>query len=209
MATVPCVPQPHDLIWGHVPAEALANAPAWVAPVLAAGRPVVVRRGEALEGFITIGVRGWGRAQRFAAHLRLDSITRCISPEQIRAAAGRSVYPAFNALAALTPCLDEMGFAWGPTGGVAYQRVTGLEVLHPGSDLDLLIRMPEPLVRARALAIFRQFDRFDCGVDAQLETPCGAVALREWAGASRRVLLKRQGGAKLVIDPWDPLEAFG
>ena len=39
-------------------------------------------------------------------------------------------------------------------------------------------------------------------VDLQLETPQGAVALREWAGEAPRVLLKTQDGPLLVSDPW-------
>lgn len=40
----------------------------------------------------------------------------------------------------------------------------------------------------------------------QLQTPFGAVALREWASASARVLLKNAQQAQLVVDPWQPLE---
>jgi len=39
-------------------------------------------------------------------------------------------------------------------------------------------------------------------VDMQLQTSFGAVALREWAGSSSRVLLKNATGACLVTDPW-------
>lgn len=40
-------------------------------------------------------------------------------------------------------------------------------------------------------------------VDMQLQTPLGAVALREWAGRSDRVLLKQACGACLTADPWN------
>jgi phosphoribosyl-dephospho-CoA transferase len=40
----------------------------------------------------------------------------------------------------------------------------------------------------------------------QLQTPFGAVALREWASPARRVLLKNATQAGLVIDPWNPQE---
>jgi phosphoribosyl-dephospho-CoA transferase len=36
----------------------------------------------------------------------------------------------------------------------------------------------------------------------QLQAPAGALALREWAGNSRQVLLKAADGAHLVSDPW-------
>ena len=51
-------------------------------------------------------------------------------------------------------------------------------------------------------AVSLSLDKAVCAVDLQLQTPFGAVALREWAGASRRVLLKTVSGAHLVIDPW-------
>ena len=54
--------------------------------------------------------------------------------------------------------------------------------------------------------LFRSIlDTAACVVDLQLQTPFGAVALREWAGSSRRVLLKAASGAHLVIDPWQAL----
>ncbi|WP_394353316.1 hypothetical protein [Metapseudomonas otitidis] len=37
--------QPHDLLWGLAPDHLPAEAPAWARQVLAAGQPVVVRRG--------------------------------------------------------------------------------------------------------------------------------------------------------------------
>ena len=49
---------------------------------------------------------------------------------------------------------------------------------------------------------WNDLDKAACSVDLQLQTPFGAVALREWAGPSRRVLLKTTSGAHLVIDPW-------
>ena len=40
----------------------------------------------------------------------------------------------------------------------------------------------------------------------QIQIDFGAVALREWAGSARRVLLKDASQAYLVIDPWNPQE---
>ena len=79
-------------------------------------------------------------------------------------------------------------------------------MLHGASDLDLLLRTAEPIDRARARTLLAQLDSAPCRIDLQLETPYGAVALREWAGDSRRVLLKCDAGARLVDNPWQPLE---
>jgi phosphoribosyl-dephospho-CoA transferase len=62
------------------------------------------------------------------------------------------------------------------------------------------------LDRVQAQALVKLLDVAVCPVDMQLQTPFGAVALREWAGSARRVLLKNASQAVLVIDPWNPQE---
>jgi phosphoribosyl-dephospho-CoA transferase len=54
--------------------------------------------------------------------------------------------------------------------------------------------------------LVKVLDTAGCQVDMQLQTPFGAVALREWASPARRVLLKNATQAGLVIDPWNPQE---
>ena len=71
-----------------------------------------------------------------------------------------------------------------------------------GIDLDLILRTPERLERGEAEDLLALVNTAPCAVDLQLQTPFGAVALREWAGESRRVLLKTTHGAHLVLDPW-------
>jgi phosphoribosyl-dephospho-CoA transferase len=83
---------------------------------------------------------------------------------------------------------------------------SGVQALHEGSDLDLILRTPQPLARSQAQELLRMLEAVVCPVDMQLQTPFGAVALREWAGSARRVLLKNAGEAFLVIDPWNPQE---
>jgi phosphoribosyl-dephospho-CoA transferase len=135
----------------------------------------------------------------------VDAIQRRIAPEHLRLRAPTEL-AALRALDQMTPLLDAIGLPWGPTGGVGYQLATGLAVLHGASDLDLLLRIAEPIDRAWARALLAQLDSAPCRIDLQLETPYGAVALREWAGDSRRVLLKCDAGARLVDNPWQPLE---
>ncbi|MNH22544.1 Phosphoribosyl-dephospho-CoA transferase [compost metagenome] len=79
-------------------------------------------------------------------------------------------------------------------------------MLHLASDLDLVVRTPHPLARAKARELLDVLNCAPCRIDVQLETPAGAVALREWAGCARRVLLKSPLGARLVSDPWAALE---
>jgi phosphoribosyl-dephospho-CoA transferase len=99
--------------------------------------------------------------------------------------------------------LDDFGWAWGVSGSAGFELASGVQALHEGSDLDLILRTPQPLDRLKAQALVKILDTAACQVDMQLQTPFGAVALREWAGAARRVLLKNAREACLVIDPWE------
>ncbi|MBA1188114.1 malonate decarboxylase holo-ACP synthase [Pseudomonas entomophila] len=197
----------HDLLWGMAPTDLPAQAPEWARQALQAGQPVVVRRAVGAPGQVAVGVRGGQRHQRLGAWLPARAISRRCSPEQLRLDAGAPLSrPALAALARVTPLLDTHGLAWGPTGSVGYQLASGVEVLQTGSDLDLVIRAAQPMPREQARALYALLNTGDCRIDAQLETPWGAVALAEWAGPARRVLLKRAHGAGLVDDPWQPQE---
>lgn len=199
------LPQPHDLLWGLAPRDLPGDAPDWARQVLAAGAPVVVRRASCAEGWVAVGLRGHGREQRLGVLMPLAAITRRLSPEDLRWH-GPSDWPALQALAAITHLLDARLLAWGPTGAAGYQLATGCEVLHAGSDLDLVLRMPQALERAAARGLLASLEQTSCRIDTQLETPNGAVALRDWAGTAPRVLLKSARGACLVADPWQALE---
>lgn len=196
-------PLAHDLLWGMHPAQLGADAPDWAREVLAAGLPVVVRRGPAPDGWIAVGVRGAGREHRHATWMPLAAIRRRLRPEQLTdAGAGQDALPALRALAWLAPQLDALHLVWGVTGGVGYQLATGVPVLHGNSDLDLLLRAPQPLGRPAAAELLALLAQAPCRVDLQLETPSGAIALREWAGPAPQVLLKTEQGPRLVDDPW-------
>ncbi len=199
-------PRPHDLLWGMVPAQLPADAPQWVRQVLAAEQPVVVRRAVVPSGSIAVGVRGATRDQRYATLMPAACVRRCVRPEALVERIPASDLPALRALEQLKPVLEELGLVWGVTGSVGYQLATGIAVAHAGSDLDLLVRSLQPVSRSRARELLRELGRAPCRVDLQLETPTGAVALREWAGDSDRVLLKCSTGARLVHDPWDRAE---
>ncbi len=190
----------HDLLWGMTPAHLPADAPAWVLTALGAGHPVVVRRAIAQAGHVAVGVRGPLREQRFAAEMPLAAVQRRVIPEALRGVISARDLPALQALTQLRPVLAQE--AWGVTGSAGFELATGLAALHGQSDLDLILRTPERLDRRDAEDLLAMLDSAPCAVDLQLQTPFGGVALREWAGGSRRVLLKTEGGAHLVLDPW-------
>ena len=190
----------HDLLWGMTPAHLPADAPAWVLAVIGAWHPVVVRRALVDPGYVAVGVRGRLRAQRFAAVMPLAAVQRRVTPEALRGMISLRDLPALRALDQLRPVLAQE--AWGVTGSAGFELATGIEALHAQSDLDLLLRTFEPLDRGDAKDLLALLDTAPCAVDLQLQTPYGAVALREWAGPSQRVLLKSASGAHLVSDPW-------
>ena len=196
----------HDLLWGMTPEQLPVDAPAWVVESLHAGQPVVVRRAPSAPDVIAVGVRGRLREQRFATVMSVDAISRCVRPEELCHVSIDRDLPAVRALCQLRPRLDGCGWVWGVSGSVGFELASGFQALHEGSDLDLILRAPQPLDRLKAQALLKILDTAVCQVDMQLQTPFGAVALREWAGSARRVLLKDASQACLVIDPWNPQE---
>ncbi len=188
----------HDLLWGmtHLPAD----SPAWVMDAVGAGHPVVVRRAIAEPGYVAVGVRGQRREQRFATQMPLAAVQRRVTPQALRDVSSPRDVPALRALDQLRPLLAPQ--EWGVSGSAGFELASGIQALHALSDLDLILLAPQPLDRKDARALLAQLDTAPCAVDLQLQTPFGAVALREWAGGSRRVLLKTAGGALLVLDPW-------
>ena len=190
----------HDLLWGMMPAHLPAGAPAWARDALSAGHPVVVRRAITEAGQVAVGVRGRLREQRYGAVMPVAAVQRRVAPEDLRQVISPRDLPALRALDQLRPVLAQ--YHWGVSGSAGFELASGVEALHAMSDLDLILRAPEPIERNAARALLAKLDAAPCAVDLQLQTPFGAVALREWAAGSHRVLLKTVGGAHLVLDPW-------
>ncbi len=199
-------PLPHDLLWGMTPAQLPAQAPLWAVESLRAGHPVVVRRAEGAPGQVAVGLRGAAREQRWAAFMAVGTVVRRVSPEALCHVDSPRDLPAMRALRQLRPLLDDGGWAWGVSGSAGFELASGFAAMHAGSDLDLILRTPQRLPRQQARQLLALLERAACRIDLQLQTPSGAVALREWAGASARVLLKSAQRAYLVSDPWNPQE---
>lgn len=197
---------PHDLLWGLSPRQLPADAPAWAVAAMAAGQPVVVRRALTAPGQVAVGVRGRLREQRYGTLMAVAAIERRVRPEELRYIESDRAWPALQALARLREPLDGLGLGWGVSGSAGFELASGVPALHRHSDLDLILRTAQPMDRAEARALLALLDAAVCPVDLQLQTPNGAVALREWAGTSARVLLKSASGARLVGDPWQALE---
>ena len=131
-----------------------------------------------------------------------SAIQRRVRPEDLCHIDCQRDLPALQVLSRLRPMLDACGWTWGISGSAGFELASGIEALHECSDLDLILRTPQLMDRNQARDLLAQLDGSVCAVDMQLQTPFGAVALREWAGSSRRVLLKDDIQARLVSNPW-------
>lgn len=199
---------PHDLLWG-MPLSALPDdAPKWAVEALLAGQPVVVRRQAMPSGQVAVGLRGRGREQRYGASMSLSDIERRVSPEQLIDSPADSLrdWPALRALRQVRPVMVALDMTWGIAGSAGFELASGFAALNQDSDLDLILRTPEPFSRRCAAELVEALDTPVCRVDVQLQLDQGAVALREWARPTGRVLLKTATGARLVTDPWHLVE---
>ena len=104
-------------------------------------------------------------------------------------------------LDAVDELFSSLGLAWGPTGSVGFELATGVAAAGTASDLDVVVRAPEPWPLESAREIADHLNRLPTCVDAQLDTPAGAVMLTEYA-RGERVLLRTPDGPRLTWDPW-------
>ncbi|NBA98456.1 malonate decarboxylase holo-ACP synthase [Pseudomonas sp. R5(2019)] len=198
---------PHDLLWTENFDWLPADAPLWAVDALRKGHPVVVRRASGAVDQVAVGVRAGLREQRYATWMPMAVVQRRVRPEQLcDLPAMAQDWPALQALRALKPVLDATGLTWGVSGSAGFELATGCSALHQHSDLDLILRTAQPFDRQAAAQLLQHLHTPLCRIDVQLQTPHGGVALLEWAGAARQVLLKSSDGARLVSNPWQALE---
>lgn len=195
----------HDLLWLRPGACADgASLPDWVEPEW----PVVVRRAPpTTPNLIPVGLRGRSRNQRHAAWVAPAQVTRCSTPEALARERGwerpySGGFACLDTLARIAPMLEESGLAWGPTGAVGFALACGAAVLHPDSDLDLLVRAESPLGKDETALLNALKTRAVCRLDVQVDTGQGGFALDEWLAGRRSVLLKTASGPRLVSNPW-------
>lgn len=196
--------RPHDLLWLSDPAALEGVNEDWVAGQWRAALPVVVRRDVERDGCVPVGVRGMRRDQRAAGWVNTASVKRVVSPEALssRDLLLRSPFVSMPPVqGAIQLASRSWAWRWGITGSAGYALATEVPVMHAASDLDLLIRCPQPIAK-EALAEWQSLtDKLLCRADTQIETPCGAFALAEWL-REKHVLLKTNQGPRLVADPW-------
>ncbi|MEO3740434.1 malonate decarboxylase holo-ACP synthase [Kosakonia sp. WA-90] len=196
--------RPHDLLWLSVRDALEEVSEPWVAEIWHIGLPVVVRRDVDVSGRIPVGVRGLRRDQRAAGWVRPEQVNRVVSPEQLIAPQALLRSPFISqppVQLALQLAQQNWPWPWGVTGSTAYALATGIPVIHATSDLDLLIRAPQPLAQAELQRWQQQISGGLCRADTQVETPYGGFALAEWL-RDGRVMLKTNHGPCLMSDPW-------
>jgi phosphoribosyl-dephospho-CoA transferase len=183
------------------------SAPAWVSTSLARAPWVVVRRACGPAGLIPVGVRGSARAERFAAMLAPEAVAARVTPEDLSAERvwhhmprARRMGP-IRVLDAVDELFSSLGLVWGPTGSVGFELATGVSAAGTASDLDVVVRAPEPCPLESAREIADHLNGLPVRVDAQLDVPVGALSLAEYARGGR-VLLRTPDGPRLTWDPW-------
>ncbi|RNB89795.1 malonate decarboxylase holo-ACP synthase [Brevibacillus fluminis] len=203
--------RPHDLVRLARPDALISHSqqPEWVAPSLGRAPYAVIRRVPLMPGMVPIGVRGEARSERFAAFVDDGNIAEIITPEQL------AVQQAWNkrdrthqigalqSLPFIARLFADNALPWGPVGSVGFELASGLVTAKATSDLDVVVRVPEPLDWKIAAELYDELGKAPARVDVQLETPLGAIALAEYASPVRPLLLKTVHGPRLTADPWD------
>ena len=213
MPDAPLPLQPHDLIWlRDAPAFAASQPlPAWVDATWLAVAPVVVRRDLPRDGRIPVGLRGRRREERHATWIDAAQCARVMSPFAIARAARwqdhprRLALPALRTLARIAPLLDARGLQWGVTGAAGFTLASGLDVLHPGSDVDLLIDAAAPLDQADEQWLAALIDDgTEARLDIQIATPHGGFALLERLRTGPAAVFSSTRPPVRCADPWQP-----
>jgi phosphoribosyl-dephospho-CoA transferase len=149
------------------PQQLPADAPAWAVQALGLGQPVVVRRALTAPGQVAVGVRGRAREQRYATLMQLSAIRRRVRPEDLCHIDCQRNLPALRVLSRLRPILNACGWTWGISGSAGVELASGIEALHERSDLDLILRTPQPMDRDQARDLLAQLEGTVCAVDMQ------------------------------------------
>lgn len=201
---------PHTLLRIAGPHVLLMSAPPppWVCASIRRAPWVVIRRAEAGSGLIPVGVRGEHRAERLAAWVDAGTILEAVTPCDLvrsRAWHGSARWhriPSLGALDALEAIMIRHGLAdaWGPTGSVGFELASGRVTATVASDLDLAVWAARPPGVDVTRSLLAALESLAVRSDLLLETPCGALALAEYARGGRRMLLRTAAGPRLVDD---------
>ncbi len=198
----------HDLLWVEELTLEGDSAPKWYhshKPTL----PVVVRRAPH-RILVPVGVRGTQRSERLAAWAHRSKIKKCISPRQIVQSPQAKYYwqnselPPMQCLSEVEAICEHFSIEWGVTGSLGYELVSGIRCARKESDIDISIYLEHPVDDNSLMQFSNHLDQLSCRVDTQIETPYGAVALKEWVAREgvAKVMIKTDQGPILTTNPW-------
>ncbi|MFP5114930.1 malonate decarboxylase holo-ACP synthase [Bacillaceae bacterium C204] len=200
--------EPHDIL--EINSRDLIShspLPEWAVLSLELAPFVVVRRANAPHGQVAVGIRGKKRNERFAAFLPDNKVIPQIKPEHLteRYLWENKQSPVFSSLTISADLFNKYRFSWGPGGSVGFELASSVQTVTLESDLDIIVRAPEPLPMNVGVQIVNELKKSPVRIDVQVETPAGAFSLIEYVSDSGHVLLKTIYGPKLSKNPWmDP-----
>ncbi len=166
----------------------------------------MVRRAAHTPTHVPVGIRGRWRGQRWAAYVAREAVVETVRPEDLLTASAHRDLPVFRAIAHLAAVVrPDWAMAWGPGGSAGFELATGHPTARHDSDLDLVVRVPKPVPRARVTRLLDALSLLAVRVDVQLQTPGGGLAAAEYSRNSGRMLVRSDTGPCLVADPWHGL----
>lgn len=192
-------PQPHDLLRVELVSPLFRDAPGWVRASLRAAPWVVVRRDPSTPDRIPVGIRGLERWQRFPAVVSTAAVAETLSPPDLLDSADD--LPDLAAAVALRRAAEVFAptrLRWGPGGSVGFTLASGVCVITPESDLDLVLtahRVPPWPLLAEVREMLRALP---ARVDVQLSLPMGGIAVDELLSGTDRVLVRTSDGPVLT-----------
>ena len=174
---------------------------------LAASPWVVVRRDDAPEDQIAVGVRGSTRGDRWGGFVASNQIRSIVRPAELlllhRSSRCVPRTPALRALRQMDERWRDLTSQWGPGGSVGFELASGQLSTNDLSDLDFIIRAPARITRESARSLWDRTQGLTVRVDVRVETPRCGFSLEEYAcGALERILLRYSGGPAFGADPW-------
>lgn len=199
---------PHTLVSLQSPDVLLTSGPLpdWVTAMLAATPVVIVRRGPQTTT-IPVGIRGYQKSQRFAAAIMPTDWQAPVTPAMAlnrlpELTAARRQLPAFQKLARVQSLLS--AYDWGVGGSLQFELATGLPMVNPNSDLDIIMQRPAPMSPAQALQLIERL-KVIAGAHADIQVVHGQLgfSLEEYANQrASQIMMKTAHGPILVTDPW-------
>lgn len=182
--------------------------PTWVKQKVAR-YPVAVVRRDVITDKIAIGIRGDTKAQKFAAYITPDKITKYLSSVDVLKLVKNhnSNVDLWKAISEIRSYLDKKNLNWGLSGSAAYELVTGIPTVTKNSDIDLIAFKQEKLSQVEAKSLLAYLNSFGLHADVQIMRGSAGFSLEEYAKSkNNEVLIKSNKGPYLSRTPWEEFE---